>query len=264
MVTVGQSGVRGWVKRLRLGMALARPRRYVFLLSHMRSYSSLLAHIMNSNREISGYVEVHQSYQSQFDLLDLQFKVADMTGGKLRGAYVLDKILHNHRQVSPEILTRDDVYAIFFIRDPEQTIKSMIAMFKGKPQAWMPEGPATYYVRRLEHLAMMATKKPNKSLFFEADLIVEDTSSVLASVDRFLSLKHPLQSEYDLFDLTGRPRFGDPGRFISSGHIVHERRDYSQIELPEEDLLRAKEAFERCREILTERCEIVVGARKES
>jgi hypothetical protein len=44
----------------------AAPQRYadtfLFVVSHLRSYSSLLCHILGNHPEISGYSEMHQSY----------------------------------------------------------------------------------------------------------------------------------------------------------------------------------------------------------
>ncbi|QQZ27263.1 hypothetical protein HMY34_16720 [Thiothrix subterranea] len=40
----------------------------IFLLSHMRAYSSLLGHIIGSQPRINGYYEMHQSYLSDADL----------------------------------------------------------------------------------------------------------------------------------------------------------------------------------------------------
>lgn len=259
MIDLDRAGPRGWLERIRFSLVMARPRQYVFVLSHMRSYSSLLCHILNSNPEIAGYVELHQSYRSYLDLVDLRFKVATLNSNRLRGRYVLDKILHSNSDLSREILDRDDVFAIFSIREPEQTVKSTMAMVKRKKRRdvtdWRSD-PASYYVRRLDRLAEIAAQKPSRSIFFDADLLIDRPETVLAGLTSFLELKQPLRGEYDVFDLTGRPRFGDPGKFISSGHIVHERRDYSDIEVPEEDLLRAKEAYERTRESLRERCAV--------
>lgn len=250
--------------RVRFAVQFARPRRYVFVLSHMRSYTSLLCHILHSNPDITGYVEQHMKYQTHLDLLDLGIKVAHTNDGKLAGRYVLDKILHNNAEVAPEVLGRNDVFAVFSIREPGQTIRSTIAMVsrkkKGK-QDWKadPTRVAAYYVRRLDRLVEMAAQKPKRSIFFEAERLVNDTQSVLGGLSSFLELKQPLSPRYETFEFTGKPKFGDPGKFISSGHIVSERSDHGDIEIPEEDLLTAKEAYERARLALAERCQLTIG-----
>ena len=40
----------------------------IFLLSHMRAYSSLIGHILGSHPHINGYYEMHLSYSGMADL----------------------------------------------------------------------------------------------------------------------------------------------------------------------------------------------------
>ena len=49
--------------------------RILFVLSHMRSGSSLLTHILNTNNEIIGYGETHIKYSSELDFKALLSKV---------------------------------------------------------------------------------------------------------------------------------------------------------------------------------------------
>ena len=265
MDEIDLSGWRGWLARGRFALTLARPRRYLFILSHMRSYSSLLCHILHTNPDVAGYVELHQPYRTGLDLWNLQIKVAHINQNRLEGRYVLDKLLHNHADVSDEVLRRDDLYTVFSIREPEQTIKSTIAMVQRKKQPekdWKsnPTKVANYYVRRLERLTEMAAKKPERSLFMDADRLIDQSEDVLAAMTTFLGLKEPLRSEYEVFDYTGKPKFGDPGKFITSGSIVKERAEYADIEIPEEDLLKAKQAYQDARTSLAASCQIVAGS----
>ncbi|HEX9774430.1 MAG TPA: hypothetical protein VGB83_02465 [Actinomycetota bacterium] len=255
------SGARGWVQRARFAFQFAKPRRTLFVLSHMRSYSSLLCHILHSNADITGYIEQHASYRSSIDLLDLRIRLAHEAEDGLSGRYVLDKILHNKAKLDPAILRRDDVFCVFMVREPEMTIKSTLAMVNRKSRwegtDWKSD-PAGYYVRRLDRLVELAELRPRHSLFFEADSLIDSTDAVLAGLSSFLELKHPLAPTYETFELTGKPRFGDPGKFIGAGEIVKERNEYADVTIPEEDLLRAKEAFERTRDVLTRRCTTTV------
>ena len=78
--------------------ARGRSRRYLFVLSHMRSFSSLLCHILGSHPEIAGYAEAHQAYAGRADLLQLTRKVESTLEGAVAGRYVLDK---RHPTVPP-------------------------------------------------------------------------------------------------------------------------------------------------------------------
>jgi hypothetical protein len=269
MPPTASSRARTLVRRARHALGLSKPRRYLFILSHMRSYSSLLCHILNTNPDVAGYVELHHPYRTAHDLHVLEAKVAETIGGRLAGRYVLDKVLHNKAEIRARILRRDDVYAMFSIREPEQTIRSTIAMVRRRPDYatdWKsdPTKVANYYIRRLDRLVAMAGRKPTRSLFFDADRLIDDTKPVLESLTRFLELVEPLSERYETFELTGAPRFGDPGRFISSGEIVRERTDYAEIDIPADDLARAREAYERARDALARRCEIVIGPAEDS
>src|SRR5688572_25028043 len=66
---------------------------YLFVIGHMRSYSSLLAHILGSHPRIVGYAEMHQKYRTVLDLLELSRKVERTCDKGCAGRYVLDKIL---------------------------------------------------------------------------------------------------------------------------------------------------------------------------
>jgi len=48
-----------------------QPYRILLILSHMRSGSSLLTHLLNSNPEIIGYGETHIQYASEQDFKKL-------------------------------------------------------------------------------------------------------------------------------------------------------------------------------------------------
>ena len=58
--------------------SVLKPRKYIFLLSHIRGYTTVLGHILGSHREISGYAETWTSYQTPRDLLKLRCAAALM------------------------------------------------------------------------------------------------------------------------------------------------------------------------------------------
>ena len=43
--------------------ALSKPCARIFLLSHMRAYTSLAGHILGSHPQINGYYEMHLGYE---------------------------------------------------------------------------------------------------------------------------------------------------------------------------------------------------------
>ena len=67
----------------------------IFLLSHMRAYSSTLGHIIGSHPRINGYYEMHQSYLSDADLAQQIADYSQHDNLKPDSHYQFDKLLHN-------------------------------------------------------------------------------------------------------------------------------------------------------------------------
>lgn len=254
-------------KQLARRLAFAYERRvdreYILLFGHMRSYSSVLCHILNSNPEISGYVEMHQSYKSNDDFVRLALQLRRQNRGRLQGRYLVDKLLHNEAKITPKMVARPDVYGLFVIREPLQTIRSTIAMgLKRQTLDWKskPDRVLRYYTRRLDGIVKTAQNKQTQSMFFEADQLLDNTEAVLGTLTSFLHLAHPLRDDYQTGELTGKRKYGDPSQYIRSGTIVKERDDYGHIELPATIIAQAEDAFGRAREQLFALCEYTVGA----
>ena len=89
------------------------PYRILFVLSHMRSGSSLLTHILNSNPEIIGYGETHLDYESEKDFKALMFRVYwRLRDLNMNHTYLLDKVLHDHKFLNEDFLSSDKLYNI--------------------------------------------------------------------------------------------------------------------------------------------------------
>ena len=131
-------------------------RSYILVLGHMRSYSSVLCHVLGSHPEIAGYAEMHLPYRNVLDLLRLRSRVFRSLGCVLPGRFVLDKVLHDEYVVAPSILRREDVNAIVVVRRPAESIRSVLAMGERIPSVgWYSDVDAVvdYYVKRLRSLA---------------------------------------------------------------------------------------------------------------
>jgi hypothetical protein len=76
--------------------------------------------------------------------------------------------------------------------------------------------------------------------------LIDDTPRVLGDLTRFLDLHEPLWEEDRTSKLTGVPKYGDPGQYITTGNIVRDRSDDSDIELTDEiSRLRCRHARRR-------------------
>lgn len=223
---------------------LLRPRRHLFLFSHMRSYSSLLGHILGSNPEVNGYAELQLSYETELDFIRATLQVYETNGNHLQGHYIFDKVLHGHLTIGQVVLDRSRATGIFVVREPADTLRSTIAMARRRKKPdWKGDidKVAAYYVRRTTQLADLAEHFSGETCVFEAERVITDTDAVLEGLTDFLGLKVPLSSDYEVFSHTGRAGVGDPGKHIKSGRLVTERESHDDIEI-DDQLLRELEA----------------------
>jgi hypothetical protein len=223
-------------------------RSTVFVLGHMRSYSTLLCHILGSHPEIAGYAEMHLAYRNVLDLLRVRARVFRSLGRALPGRFVLDKVLHDEYAVAPAILRRQDVHAIVIVRRPAETIQSVLAMGERIPSvAWYSDVDAAvdYYAKRLRSLTTVR-EHASHCLFLRAEDIVEETSRALAEITQFLGLEEGLTEEYDLFPHTGDQGWGDDSAAIRAGRVVPPAARSDRDAPPQTALAPAIRSYEEC------------------
>ena len=104
------------------------PIEHLFLLSHMRANTSLFGHLLGSHPDISGYYELHIGYYSWKSLL--REKLIYFSEHKYDSPKIMfDKILHNDHEIENSILTHKHCRFILSLREPEQSIKSIVSMY---------------------------------------------------------------------------------------------------------------------------------------
>ena len=234
---------------------LTGEKKYLFLLSHMRSYSSLLSHILGSHDNISGYSEMHLAYRKKLDLMTLRYRVYMSDKEKLNGNYIFDKILHNH-PISDNLLNDNNIKVLFMLRKPEDTLRSIMKMSENmnNPSRINDiDKIGSYYLKRLLQLKNLAERTDGRAIYLDAEKIVNDTDFVLGYLTDWLQLKAPLSSEYKTFSKTGEPGFGDPSDNIKQGKIIKNRKQ-PDVTIPDEILKTAQEKYNRCRETIMKHC----------
>jgi len=231
---------------------------FLFVVGHMRSYSSVLCHILGSHPEISGYAEAHQSYLGRNDLDRLARTVREQTGEATLKRIVLDKVLHNHREIAPDILRRSDVRCLFLLRNAGDTIASILNMARTLEHTGDFSDPSrvvAYYAERLARIEEYVPYVSGRALFVESERLLDDTTAELARLTHWLALAEPLAAEYRTFRHTGTPGHGDPSPHIRTGRIVasddERHRGYVPIAIPAELLTRGNAAYARCRAALS-------------
>jgi hypothetical protein len=223
------------------------PHRCIFLLSHMRSGSTLLVHLLISNPAICGYGETHLTYSSRKDLdaliCHVLFKRRVFLPGKER--FVLDKILHNHLLDLEhlEFVCSEDVFVIFLIREPLGSISSAI-----KNLDYSEHQALRYYINRLSMLERSARKlaQVRPYVFVTYEQLLSQTDRVFRRLQRYLMLQQPLSERYEVLPTTGTRGMGDFSKNITTGRIVRDNRRTREVRISSEALEQGLKVFNRC------------------
>lgn len=225
----------------------------IFLLSHMRAYTSLLGHLLGSHPDINGYYELHQSYATPGDLTRQEHTYARHDALKPASHYLFDKLLHNDYTLNLQLPELHDAKLLITLRQPAPTLKSILHLFahKNTPDPYAQPAEATrYYIGRLQQLAEFAGRHPQRYGYFDAELLRTHTDRLLATLADWLQLTHPLSANYQHFSQTGVAGAGDTSPAIKSGKVMTQANAYTEITLDKGLLQQAELAYQRCRERL--------------
>lgn len=229
---------------------------FVHILSHMRSGSTLLAHLLASHPEIIGYGETHIRYNSPKAFDDLVGDVLQTLGRPTahgRERYVLDKLLHDHL-LEPDnvrLLAEAKARVVFLLREPRGSLMSMLKYLKMTEQ-----NAALYYVTRLVTLERYAQALAPHALCaaLTYDQLLYRTDESLELLKGHLGLRHAPDENYRLLPTTGRQRVGDFSPNIFAGSIVRGGEEPDGPRLPEGILASAGKVYEHCRAVLEQAC----------
>lgn len=223
----------------------------IFLLSHMRAFTSLAGHILGSHPAINGYYEMHISYDDESALNKQIEEYRRDETLKPNSHYLFDKLLHNDYQLKPERLGVEDIKILVALRQPEQTIKSIVDLFANKEGEHLyasPKQATQYYIERLEYLADFCRNEGYDYYYFDAEMFQRAPDILLPDLSHWLELKSPLSEHYQLFSQTGAARKGDSSEQIRSGRIDKTIIKYPHIELPQDELEKAQSVYHDCRQ----------------
>ncbi len=228
-------------------------RSRIFLISHMRAYTSLLGHLLGSHPEIDGYYEMHRGYRTPEDLALQEAAYQREEGLKPGGRYLFDKLLHNDYPLLLDRIGQEEAMVLIALREPDSSLPSIVHLFRGRSPVdpyGEPEGACGYYVERLAWLEAFATAWPGRYHYFDAECLMERPQSLLATLTRWLELGSPLRGEYRRFSRTGLARAGDSSPAITSGAILPREWRYEDIALSPALQTQAREAYRACRQTL--------------
>ncbi|MEA5466306.1 sulfotransferase family protein [Leptothoe sp. PORK10 BA2] len=242
----------------------AQPYRFLLLLSHMRSGSSLLTHVLTTNPEVIGYGETHTDYADAHDFKVLLKKVywqaqdfrtlGDVQNLRMNHRYVMDKVLHNKKFLDHGFLKSDQVYAIFLLREPERSLASIADL---KPH-WSQQDTVDYYVERMVMLVEYARLINNsqRMLVVSYEQLLENTPQVLITLQQFLHTQAPFEEEYKVLKTTGMKGVGDSKGNIKAGKIVRSQRQLTQS-FPPALVAQAQQVHSQCQAELRQLCQSI-------
>ena len=242
-----------------------KPIKYLFVISPMRSGSSLLTNILNGHPSIAGYGENHVSYSSPEDLSCLAARTRVLEPSFMGSEeFIMDKMVWNY-QISDEVLSAADSNFIFLLRNPADTFKSMGRLADSNPQSqgfkrWrVRKNCLAYYQKRLADMAHLAERvnDPERCLLLEYESLMNVTKPTLQALEQFLGLEQPLSEEYPVSRSTGNFRYGDGSSNIRAGKIIRKvNMASSQVESPE--VIEAQKTYARYLEEFRRHCRVVI------
>ena len=228
--------------------------KVLLLLGHMRSGSSLLVHILNSNPEVIGYGETHLAYQHEGDFAARAYHIyRSFKRLKVAETYVMDKVLGPWYLPVPELLTEDPVRGVFLVREPQASLPSILKL---KMDNFNTEASVlAYYVERLQALERYARliDDPSRAFFLTHEQLIHDTDATLDALRHFLELRAPLSEQYETTWATGKYRIGDPSETIKTGRIVRKEKKPA-VEISADVLEEAQAAYARCLAVMPTLC----------
>lgn len=223
--------------------------RYLFIVSHTRSGSSLLSHIVCSHPHIYGTGELGIPYHSPAYLTVAIGKIRRYTGKPNPDTrYIFDKVLHNPLCLPAWLTSREDTRFIFLLRDPKEAIASNILhslRFTPDLDEAMQRA-RDYYPKRLRTVREIYDRvDPGRRRLVSYEALLADAEPILAMLSRFLELDPQLSQEYQVTSRTGAKGMSDYTEEIYQGKIVAEKKRNYPFEIPHSIKNEAHSAYVR-------------------
>jgi Sulfotransferase family len=232
----------------------------IFIIGHMRCGSTAMSNILCSRPEISGYGEAHIRYDAASALGALVLNQARRDRWKPKAEHLFDKILHSRydSNVPRDFATS---YAIFMVREPVATIRSirtLFAMIASGEYATDREA-ANYYEERIGALVELWRRfPPNRRIGMTYDEMTSAPDMTLARISSILSLTPPLQNRYEPPTKRMDHGAGDPlwsHKFNSSVPTLKSdarRATQTDLDLPNERINSLQARFQSIRDLFVE------------
>ena len=171
---------------------------FVFIVSTMRSGSTLLNHILAQNNKFLSIGESHTVYQNKYDLKTLMLKTLCYYKIYIfKNRTYIEKTVLNEQIDSLEFLNFNQIKKIIFlIRDPVGTISSLLRT--NFPHSDSIDTAAEYYKKRLQNILLLSDsiQEPDKGIVITYDDLISNSKVTLNVLSKFLNLDQKLSSNY--------------------------------------------------------------------
>lgn len=207
------------------------PKNNVFIMSHMRSRSSLLNHLLINHKDIDGIGESNKVYRSKMDFIKMRIKTILASKFKTQWNFIfVDQINHNNKTPNIKVI---DSYAklIFLYRNPEETFESIRLLTKEYYKEWSHSKIEKYYINRLKFLIQLRNSTPN-SISVESDELIYNSLDCFNKLETFLAINEKFSTQYLTKAFTGIK--GDPSEIISKGKIIKSAKKTYQLPIDHE------------------------------
>ena len=205
--------------------------RYLFVLAHPRSGSTVVSHVLQTHPDIVGFGEHHESYDDLTALSKLATRNAWFDRSpRTTHRYTMDKIVWNHHGLGDDVVAHPDARFVFLVREPASTLESYRRMFADMTT---DERRFESYRNRMNGLVELAERidDPSRCAFITYEDLTDRTDGVLADLTAWLELDPPLSRDYDLNRKSGSQSWGDPSKHIGAGTIITVDREPIVIDL---------------------------------
>lgn len=212
------------------------PVRYIFILSAMRSGSTLLQHIAGQQEHVLSAGETKIEYTSPQQLTELQdylFDYQDIPPEKRDPAQwvFLEKCVHPRYlpEITPAVTPQTRF--LFILRHPHPSLSSLLEQ-KNWPYTESTEAALFYYKERLQQLINLATALPDprKACFLTYEDLLRNPETHLAKLTAFLGMPSPLRQDYRSQKWTAKLSLGDVSENIRKREIIpNQRRDLVEL-----------------------------------
>jgi hypothetical protein len=212
------------------------PVRHIFILSAMRSGSTLLQHIVGQHGHLlsAGETKIEYTHPDRLgELRDYLFEYQEIPADQRAADHwvFLEKCVHDRYLPATAPIEGPSVRFLFIVRQPHPALSSLMEL-KGWPYAESVEAAHWYYTHRFQSLVRLAAgmRNPELAYFLTYEDFVARTAYHLDGMTQFLGYAEPLLPAYPRQKWTARLSLGDVSDTIRSQQVV------SRIQRPLVDL----------------------------